>query len=173
MGDSSQVARELGVLSESVRQLDQRAGEDRKTFTNSLDKLHETVDAMRREQAAVAQTIQSTATQVTGIAQERAGARITELEHAIIPDGKTRMDAVERAVFKKVEGADPIPLNERVEKMEDRLEAFDKWMGRGWQFFARVCLVILGASAVSGGIINIAGGLAAWFAAHWTGTPHP
>lgn len=169
MSDSVAVARELGGLAEAVRGLTKRAGEDRDSQNDATDKLQTTVEALRREVAAIGQTAMSTGTQVASIAQEHTGERVKDLERSIIPDGIARIHALERVSWPN--GVDEPSICDRIEVLELRSQKLDKWFGTGWAFVGKLVLVLVGSAAVSGGLFSLFAGMAAWVGAHWNGTP--
>lgn len=144
MAGNEQVARELGQLSEAVRTVSTRASEDRQAVTESLLKLHEGMESMRREMAGLTQSAQSTGTMVATMAQEKAGARLERLEDI---------------VFQK----DRPHLGERVDLLEGRALRVDGYIGSGWKLFTRAVLALLASGAISGSAF----GVMAKIASHW------
>ncbi len=142
--ESAAVATQLGALTEAVKTVVERSKEDRTEWRDGLRQVHDTVDAMRRDVAALAQTTNSTANAVSAMAVEKCG---------------ERLDKIEGTVFSK----DFATSTTRLQRLEDTVHRWEKWMGRGWTFAGKLVLALIASGAISGGAF----GVAQKIAAHW------
>lgn len=115
----------------------ERARDDRRELKDALDRLNEGQDAMRLQLAAVQQTASSTATAMAQLTAEKHGQRLDELERQI---------------------KELIALPGRVDWAERRVKAWDRWIGSGRAFCAKLILGVVTSGAFAAMLLRWAFG---------------